>query len=289
MKRVLCVLTAIGLAATSYAQETKDATPPSGGDAGVGQRATGGPDMFGYTFFDSAEAECPFEFVDITSTGTLVVSGDDVGAPAALGGSGFNFYGTNYDTLAATSNGYLSTDPTDMGPDLSNDCPLPATPSTGGGARIYPLHDDLISDVLYEYQAPCARAGDWGDPNEACHVFQWNNVTHFGGTATWSMQSILYETSGEIVNQIGAGNDETGTGSTTGIQNDGATDGLTYACDTDGSLPDNTGICFFDPGFGPGEGAMTLLEVPTASTYGMAILVGLLSLTALLVIRRSVA
>lgn len=263
--------------------EVKDPNPPSGLQ-GVAARATGGPDAFGYTYADQSEATCPTQFIDITGTGTPVTSGDDVGAPVALTGPAFNFYGTDYTSLAMTTNGYLSTDPTDSGPDLSNDCPLPAVPSTPGGtngARIYPLHDDLISDGLFEYFASCPRPGDYGAP-EGCYVFQWDNVTHFGGGGPWTMEAVLYDTSYEIVYQIGAGNPETGMGSTTGIQDPSPpTTGLTYACDTAASVPDNTTVCIYHPMFPPGT-----FSIPTLSRAMLPALAGLLILVAGLSMRR---
>ena len=113
---------------------------------------------------------------------------------------------------------------------------------------MYPLHDDLVTTSgLTEYFAACPRPNANCAVAEDCTVYQWNGVTHFGGAATWNMQAILYHQSGDIVYQIGASNDETGSGSTTGIQNEAADDGLTYACDTAGSVLDDSGVCFFNP------------------------------------------
>ena len=172
--------------------EVKDPNPPTGGPGGIASRATGGPDAYGYTWDDGV----PFVNADITGTGTMIFSGDDVAGVVALGGSGAVYlYGQTYTSLAMASNGYISTDPTDTGPDLSNDCPLPATPSTGGGARIYPLHDDLLSDGYYQYFASCPRAADRGG-DTGCHVFQWTNTTHFGGGGeTWNQWVVIYENS----------------------------------------------------------------------------------------------
>lgn len=36
-------------------------------------------------------------------------------------------------------------------------------------------------------------------------------------------------------------------GSTTGIQNESATDGLTYACNVAASVPAATAVCFYHP------------------------------------------
>jgi len=228
---------------TNSNPEVKDATPATGGN-GTPARATGGPDAFGYTWDDSV----PYGEIDITGTGTMIMSGDDVSSgPIALGGMGtFNFYGVNVSSLNMASNGYITTDGTDTGPDLSNDCPLPATPSTGGGARMYPLHDDLISDGYYQYFSSCPRTSDLGG-DLGCHVFMWDNVDHFGGGGPWQMWTVLYEHTWEIAFLIGPGNSEEGSGSTTGIQNEAATDGLTYACDTAGSVVGGTAVAFFNP------------------------------------------
>lgn len=293
MKRitVLAALMVLVLPLAGFAVEPpKDPNPAQGSPNGIPNNATGGPDAFGYTFADNAEAECPYQFVDITATGTSITTGDDSSSgPVALGAT-FNFYGVDAADLNMATNGYISTDPTDTGPDLSPDCPLPATPSTGGGARFYPLHDDLITtDGLTQYFASCPRANPNCAISEDCTVFQWNGVTHFGGGGPWNMQAILYHQSGDILYQIEPGNPETGTGSTTGIQNDGATDGLTYACDTAGSVPDSTGVCFFHPN--PAEACVGLppVTIPTANNFGLlALLIGL-ALAAFFMLRRRFA
>jgi hypothetical protein len=230
------------LAVNTFAQEIKDPNPPTGVTGGVTPRGTGS-DTFGHTFDNTV----PFQAVDITTTGTMVASGDDVSGVVTLQGSGqFNVYGTLFTQLTAASNGYISTDPTDTGPDLSNDCPLPSGPSTGGGNRMYPLHDDLIADIYYEYFSNCPRPSDLGG-NLGCHVFQWANTNHFGGSDSWDQWAILYESTWEMVFQVGPGNSELGSGSTTGIQNEAATDGLTYVCNSPNSLPDNSAVAFFNP------------------------------------------
>lgn len=229
------------------AQEVKDPTAPTGGAPGSAPSTAFGPDAFGYQGFDSAEPQCTVQFVDIATTGTQVVMGDDTAAAVPLPAAPFNLYGTTYTALTAATNGYLSTDPTDIGPDLSNDCPLPATLSSGGGARIYPLHDDLVSTVYFQHFPTCPRPSGWGGP-EGCYVFQWD-ARHFGGIGNFPAQAILYTTSFGIVFQHGPGNPEAGSGSTTGLQNLDATVGLTYACDTASSVQANTAQCIYHPAF----------------------------------------
>jgi len=286
MKFKLLLLSA--LAATSAMafepKENENAAIPPGffGGGGVG------PDAFGYTGTDSNSGTCSTQFIDITATGTNVITGDDSGAPQTLAAP-FNFYGTMYTDVALTTNGYIATDPADTGPDLSNDCPLPASPSTGGGARIYAVHDDLLTNagggVFYEYFPLCPRPSDNFVDTLGCHVVQWADMNHFGGADSFTFEAILYDLSWEIVFVHGAGNSEAGSGSTTGIQNDGATDGLTYACDTAASIPASTAQCFVHPNPDPAA-FPPVLPVPTNNKLMLALLAGALGLAALFLMRR---
>lgn len=252
MKRVLAVMAIIVLAGTlSVSAEEKelDATPSGSGTL---PEATGGPDGFGYTWADQAEPTCAYQFVDIAATGTDLGDGDDVAFPVTLGIGGFDFYGTTYTDVYMGSNGFLTTD--NNGGDLSNDCPLPATPSTGAGARMYVMHDDLDVDAecadcaaYWQYFADCPRPNDEGLAPSGCDILQWNAQHYPGGTgnATEIFQLIVYETR-EIVMQVSACT-ECGSSSTTGIQNEAASIGLTYACETAASLAAGTAVCFFHP------------------------------------------
>lgn len=250
MKKALVAIACLALVASfSMAQELKGQDENTG--AGVGGDATGGPDGFGYTYADQADG-CTYSYVDISGTGSVVGSGDDTAFPVALGATSFDFYGSAVTTVAMATNGYLSTDPADTGPDLSNDCPLPTPPSTGSGARIYPLHDDIdiepgIGNMYHQYFPVCPRVSDFG-PTLGCDVFQWVGEHFPGGAAnTEDFQAILYEETWEIVIQ-NAANAEGGSGSTTGIQNDGATIGLTYACNAAGTIvAGSTAVCFEHP------------------------------------------
>lgn len=252
---VFLIITGVFLVGTLVAQEGEPKVEGVAATSSPGATilAVGGPDAFGYTFFDQNDS-CTFDFIDISSTGTFVLNGDDVSAQVTLNRP-FNIYGTLYSELSVSSNGYISTDPTDLGSDLSNDCPLPSVLSTGGGDRLYPLHDDIdlqpgIGRLLTQYFATCPRRSQAGSGIEPCTVFQWDDAVHFlaGVTGpTFDFQAILYHTSFQIVFQIGPGNPELGEGSTTGLQNFPPTDGLTYACNTPNSIPDNTAVCFANP------------------------------------------
>ncbi|MFN7973128.1 MAG: Ig domain-containing protein [Acidobacteriota bacterium] len=216
---------------------------------GTHTNLSGGPDAFGYRFIDQLEPVLTYSFVDISTTGTNIVSGNNAASgPVALGAP-FTFYGTVYNSLNMSTNGYLTTDGTDIGDDASNDCPLPQVPSSGGGGRIYPLHDDLVIAGGYtQFFSPCPRVNELGNGPEDCTVFQWDDTNHFGSTATFGtfdMETILYHTTGVILHQIGPGNTDQGSSSTTGIQDPTGTIGLTYACNTPGSVVDNTAVAFY--------------------------------------------
>ena len=252
MKRVLSVLVAVVIvgAFSVYSEEKGLDDVPSG--PGTISEATGGPDAFGYSWADQAEANCAYQFVDISGTGTDLGDGDDVSLPVTLGSGGVDFYGTTYTTVYASTNGFITTE--DNGGDLTNDCPLPAPPSTGAGARMYVMHDDLDVDpecddcaVYWEYFADCPRANDEGLSALGCDVIQWDTQHYAGGVGPFTerFQIILYETR-EIAMQV-AECTECGESSTTGIQDETATIGLTYACNAPSSLSSSTAVCFFHP------------------------------------------
>ncbi|MBK8390788.1 MAG: IPTL-CTERM sorting domain-containing protein [Saprospiraceae bacterium] len=207
--------------------------------------------------------------IDITSTGTFLGTGDEEGYPITLP---FNFTfpgGLVTDMLSATTNGYLSSDITDDGPDLSNDCPLPAIPSTGGGARIYLLQDDIeVNGGLYFQNLLVPHPTKVGLSSV---VIYYAGIDHYPSFAEiWDMAIVLYS-NGDYIFVYGPGNTEDGSGSTTGIQDITATSGLLFLpCDTGGqglgtSL---TNICIL--------GAAGGSPIPTLGQWGFMILVLLL-------------
>ena len=282
--RKFIVLALAGVASVAMAQEVK-APNDLPTVRGVAPNPTGGPDTFGYVYADSTTEQCAFDYIDITATGTSVVSGDDAGAPVNLPGPALDFYGLTVTDVAMATNGYLSTDPADTGPDLSNDCPIPAPPSSGSGARYYPIQDDLITtDGLFEYFPNCPRASG-AVLGEGCYVFQWNGVTHFGGDgSTFGFQAVLYDTSWAIVYQFLAGNPEAGSGSTTGIQNLAADDASLYACNEPTPVTSGDGaVCFYHPEFPFGAAAP---PIPTLNVWGLSALVLMMALVAFFMVRR---
>ena len=104
----------------------------------VAPTGTGGPDEFGYTYIDSNEAGGPtYDFVNLPMTNSWTVDfGDDsLHGPYTLDFN-FNYYGTDYNQLWISSDGWLSlgsASPPDS--DLSNDCPLPSTNGSNPNTR----------------------------------------------------------------------------------------------------------------------------------------------------------
>lgn len=239
---VAFILLLLGVISQATAQEpSKLETAVQG--FGVAARVSGGPDAGGYTYYDQADS-CSYEFVDISATGTLVVSGDDVDANVMLGGSALNLYGTLASQLNVSSNGLLATDLTGTSIDISNDCPIPAVPSTGGGDRLMVMHDDLIASVHHQYfSAPCPRPNDAGLVATGCDIFQWDGTYVSTGNPV-RFQAIIYDGIEEIAYQYHTVGD-TGVSSTTGLQNAAASTGLLYGCDTLNYVTPNTAVCIF--------------------------------------------
>ncbi|MDA3880799.1 MAG: hypothetical protein PF436_10460 [Prolixibacteraceae bacterium] len=228
MKKIILLILAVSIVSVSFSQEKQenldDARP---------QPTTNGLQSSPSEYFEVPSIS--FDYHDISSTGTLVINGDDTGATVTLGKE-FMFYGNAYTQLQATTNGYISTDLTDTGGDFSNDCPLPLWPSTGGGARIYAYHDDLVTSVYYQYFASSPIPNPKNGSTMGASVFQWVG-SHWVGSAGVDVQAYLYD-NGDIAFFINGSGNEYGSGATFGIQNADATEGLTLSCDTSFGVDD---------------------------------------------------
>ena len=209
--------------------------------SGDASAASGGPDAFGYRFVDQDDGAV-YNYVDITMTGTSVISGDDSTGPIALGAP-FEFYGVQYMNMVAATNGFLTSDP-GAAFDTNNDCPMPATPGTGRGFRLNSLHDDLVTSVYYQYFTE-VEAAAIGFPGEASGVsiVQWSG-THFGGGGAVDVETVLFHDDFSILTMVAA-DDEQGTGGTIGLQDDTSTVGITFSCDTAmGVVPGVTAVLY---------------------------------------------
>lgn len=246
MSRVLTAAVIVCLAFSPvWAQKGPD--PPTGSP--VAPTTTGGPDAFGYTFFDNNEPECPFQYIDIVGTGAAQSHGDDTSTTINLGGPAFDFYGTSQTLVGFGSNGYLAFG--SVATDFTNDCPAPNALDPDNIVAGY--WDDLSPnlggpaiDDYFQYFANCPRPGRF-PAVPGCNVFQWN--TCFFGSACASVEQnleiILYD-SYDIVFQYQQ-TTQTGASATIGIENSDASIGLTYSCNVGGSVGPGSAVCFFHP------------------------------------------
>lgn len=202
-------------------------------------------DTFYYRFIDSNNPDGPvYDFIDIQNTGQLVATGMDVSSGPIELPFTFQFFGNNFTSLVAAGHGYLSTDPEEKGEDYSNDYPLPAVPSHGGGDRIYVVHEDFTSAVYFQSFTEAPRPHDSGEIMAAV-IFQWSAVHSNSTLAPFDFQIIIYENS-DMVIQVAAGDPFNGAGSTTGLQDASAAFGFTYAGNKPGYLKHDLAILIVD-------------------------------------------
>lgn len=199
--------------------------------------ATSPPDGANYTLDESLT----FNYQSIVTTGTNLGNGDDVAFTATLG-SPFTLYSNTVNQLRISSNGYISIDLTDSGGDLSNDCPLPVSPSTGPDApRLYILHDDTDaqpgvtdSGIYYEYFNVSPYPHPNGDAMGASIIeFVGDHFPGAGPSNELQYQAILFD-NGDVIYQY-LSDVEDGSGSTIGAQESGTGQSLTISCNTAGT------------------------------------------------------
>jgi subtilisin-like proprotein convertase family protein len=213
-----------------------------------------GNDAFGHIVSDSnTPGGPPFQFIDISATGTTVPFGDETKHGPLPLGFAFNYYGFDYTDCWLSSNGWLHVGADDPGPsDPGNDCPLPSTFSTNN--IIAGIWDDLDNDGIGVatpgrgyYQSFPAGSCPYGGYPGACFIAQWQGMYHFpaGAASTPLTFEIMLFDDGDILLQILDAGPELGSGSTTGIENTAEDDAITYACDTAASLSDNLAVVYF--------------------------------------------
>jgi subtilisin family serine protease len=189
-------------------------------DPRPGILGSGGPDTFGYKWKDSDEPGGPvFDWVDISSVGTRIFSftysDDGNSGPLPIGFS-FPYYGQNFTTFRACTNGWVSF--TSSATVYSNS----ALPSSGAPENMLAaLWDDLVYD-----EAIGSSAYYYYDGTRT--VLQFNNIRYIGGSAPYYSYEVILYPSGRIVYQyltLGT----TINSNTVGIQNAAMNDGLTVA------------------------------------------------------------
>jgi N-acetylneuraminic acid mutarotase len=212
----------------------------------------GGPDHFGYTFKDSAEPDGPiYDWAEISGTNNIPFADDTWHGPYPIGFT-FNFYGVDYTDFWTGSNGWLTLgidNPSQ--PAFLNDCPLP----NSGGLQNYiaAIHDDLDPYLAMPngtgwYRSYAVGTCPYAPYPGACLVVEWSSMYHWQTSPPddVTFEIILLDNNDFLIEVWDAG-DEAGSQSTTGIENADASDGLTYACHTAGSLTDDLAIQFYHP------------------------------------------
>ena len=111
--------------------------------SGFHAQTSGGPDAYGYMWYNSNDPQGPsYSWVDITTTGTQITGlGDDNSVPFINMSQPFHYYWSDYTQLKVGSNGWFAFD------NVSNiaSC-FPSTPTAGGAGDNFlaPFMSDLI-------------------------------------------------------------------------------------------------------------------------------------------------
>ena len=187
---------------------------------------TGGPDTFGYVWSDSDEPGGPaVDFQDISGTGTALSfsSSDDGTATVALPFS-FPFYGTTYDEVSVSTNGYAAFQ---YAQDFSNN-PIPDAAFPNG--VLAPYWDDLHT------RSGTAYSGTLGDGR---FVIQWTNWGRYEPSSGQDLTfQILLSPDGTVEYQYETMTTTVATSHTTGIENASGTDGLQVFYNEAGAVSD---------------------------------------------------
>lgn len=224
--------------------------------SGINGRFTGGPDLGGYFWIDSDTVSGPsYYWIDISNSGTVLGNGDDARFALTLPFS-FIFYGTAYNTVWVSTNGWLSfgADPGTDGPS-NTAIPNASTPNSA----VYAFWDDLnlvsadSANIMYQFLGT--------SPYRVC-VITWKDARINGAIQPGVLQPLNTITFQIVLSENGligiqykdcAVGDTVynwGRSATIGIENSTGTAGLQYLFN--GSLTGNLvsnerAVLFFTP------------------------------------------
>ncbi len=178
-----------------------------------------GPDAFGYHWEDSDAPSGPeYNWIDISSTGTILGHDDEaVYGPFALGFD-FNFYGSNFDDVKVSSNGFLSFTSGNL---VFNNqgIPSPGQPNNMIAAFWDDLNPSRSGDIYY-----------LADTVNDRFIVQYDDIRNWETSSNETFQVIL-NADGTIVCQYKT--IENPNFCTVGIENGDGTDGLQVAFNSD--------------------------------------------------------
>ena len=196
----------------------------------------------GYTATDTI----PYQFQDISATGTRVLAGQDDAYTSAILGFNFSFFGNTYNSTALSTNGWLKFGNPNFS-DLSN---VNITNTNVGNnlPTIAAFWDDITfgagGDAIY-YQTV-------GTAGSQRFITQWNQERRFSaGPGTATFQAVLFEGSNDILvsyldAQFGNSSYDFGKDATVGIRDtDGHLNGSNLQWSYNQAVIGNqTSICF---------------------------------------------
>ncbi|UCG52209.1 MAG: choice-of-anchor D domain-containing protein [Candidatus Latescibacterota bacterium] len=181
------------------------------------ERASGGPDPFGYRWSDSNEPGGPiFDWIDVSGGIPISLSDDDFETGIPLGFT-FNYYGTDFTHIGVGSNGWLSFN----GFNGWYPGTVPAVDEYEGA--IAPFARDL-----YPPSAAYIKYHTFGLSPNRQFVVEYNNIPDYAGGNNKTFEVIFYERTNKIRFQyLVAPNDPYGFGiespdQTMGMGNGGA-------------------------------------------------------------------
>ena len=206
--------------------------------------ASGGPGTFGYSWVDSNSGGLPFDFTDISTTGTLANTGQDGNELVALPFT-FSFFGVDNNQVYIGANGFVSfSEP--VGTNFTNS----QIPTTGG-------LDNMVAG-LWDDIEPVDGGGIFYQTIGNQFIVQWQETPGFGfftaPPAPVTFQIILFD-DGTIKLQYSNVQSTIATSSTVGVEGPGGVDGLQIIFNT-AFLEDELAITITPPILGsiaPGD------------------------------------
>ncbi len=200
--------------------------------------AQGGPDNFGYFWYDSDNPDGPeFDWVDIISSENRIYFTNDIDdesiGPFDLGFS-MPFYGVNFGSVNVCSNGFLSFNSN------STECQNQYLPSNDAPKNLLAVFwDDLNGEDGLQ-----GENYFWTNEVDTA-IVSYINTPHWGNTGPYTFQLILTK-SGKITFQYLEVNSPLNS-HTIGIQNNYRNDGLTVAHNDPNYVHNNLAVCFVPP------------------------------------------
>jgi hypothetical protein len=179
----------------------------------------GGPDFYGYYFFDSADSatNAPhYQWIDISNRTTIPIEGDDQSLGPFPIGFTFPFYGQQFTEFHFCTNGFISF--TSARTDFLNR-PLPTADEPNN--LLAAFWDDL---TLFD----STRAYRYTNSVDTC-IIAWHNFIRFSGTGRYTFEIIL-TSNGNIVFQYRSISGVIDS-HTIGIENSTGLSGLQYVFD----------------------------------------------------------